>query len=214
MRRPFPAVLLAVSVVACSGHEDRSADRDATSAAATAAPDTAADTRADETAVPDAAPAPSPAPSGPMPAPDTIGFAGFGPAKFGATPEEVRMAWGKEMRGAADEPGGCYYLQPEPQGGPVSFMIEGDRFVRVDVDAPAIIAPGGGAVGMTIAQVRARYPGMEEMPHKYEENARYLRVTDPAGGTNLLVFETDGSGTVTGWRIGTAPQVEYVEGCS
>jgi hypothetical protein len=28
------------------------------------------------------------------------------------------------------------------------------------------------------------------------------------------VFETDAGGTVTEWRAGVPPQVDYVEGCS
>ena len=42
---------------------------------------------------------------------------------------------------------------------------------------------------------------------------QYLRV--PAEqGDGLLVFETDASGTVTRWRAGVAPQVDYIEGCA
>ncbi|GAB3098688.1 lectin [Lysobacter terrae] len=219
MRMHLPTVLLALSVAACTGqteHRDE-ARNDTPSAAAPATPAPATASAGSDAAPSPSAPVASPAPAqatGPMPAPGTIGFAGFGPAKFGATQEEVRMAWGKDMSGAADEPGGCYYLQPVPEGGPVAFMMEGDRFVRIDVHAPAIAAPGGGQVGMTIAEIRKRYPNVQELPHKYDETGKYLRVKDPAGGNGVLVFETDGSGQVTRWRVGTAPQVDYVEGCA
>jgi len=89
----------------------------------------------------------------------------------------------------------------------------GERF---DVRRDDVAAPGGGKVGMRKAQVAALYAGIEEGPHKYTDG-QYLRVKDPAGGSGVMVFETDGAGddaTVTEWRIGIPPQVDYVEGCS
>ena len=216
MHRHVSILLLALGAAACTGQ--RGEDRDAAPVASAPATDVAKPDTPDSpsTAAVSNAPATTGTTQGQgaLPAPGTIGFAGFGPAKFGATQEEVRMAWGKDMSGKPDAPGGCYYLQPVPEGGPVAFMIEGDRFVRVDVHAPAVEAPGGGKIGMGIAEIRKRYPGVEELPHKYEENAKYLRVKDPAGSPGVLVFETDASGTVTRWRVGTPPQVDYVEGCA
>ena len=154
------------------------------------------------------------------PAEGTITFQGFGPAKFGATAEEVRMAWGGDLGDVKpDEPGGCYYLIPQPVGTDgyrTAFMIEGDKFARIDVRRDDVTAPGGGKVGMTKAQVAALYTGIEEQPHKYTDGL-YLRVKDTAGGNGVLLFETDGKGAeakVTAWRIGLPPQVDYVEGCS
>ena len=154
------------------------------------------------------------------PAEGTITFKGFGPANFGATAEEVRMAWGGDLGEAKpSEPGGCYYLIPQPVGSDgyrTAFMIEGDKFVRIDVRRDDVTAPGGGKVGMTKAQVAALYAGIEEQPHKYTDG-QYLRVRDTAGGNGVLLFETDGKGAdarVTAWRIGVPPQVDYVEGCS
>ncbi|WP_374353747.1 hypothetical protein [Thermomonas sp.] len=154
------------------------------------------------------------------PADGTITFKGFGPANFGATQEDVRMAWGGDLGdGKPDEAGGCYYLVPQPVGTDgfrTAFMIEGDKFVRIDVRRDDVAAPGGGKVGMRKAQVAALYAGIEEEPHKYTDG-QYLRVKDPAGGSGVMVFETDGAGddaTVTEWRIGIPPQVDYVEGCS
>ncbi|HEY0503286.1 MAG TPA: lectin [Lysobacter sp.] len=154
-----------------------------------------------------------------MPAPGAIGFHGFGPAPFGATEEQVRIAWGRELGGLKpDQSGGCYYLMPQPrsqQGYRVAFMFEGDTFVRMDVDAPDIEAPGGGRVGMQANDILQRYAGhVHVQPHKYVEGGQYLRVPNPDGGTGVVLFETDADGRVTGWRIGEPPQVDYVEGCS
>ena len=182
---------------------------------------------ADTAAMPPATETPAPAEantSGSLrvgkPADGTITFSGFGPANFGATQEEVRMAWGGDLGDEKpEEAGGCYYLVPQPLGTDgfrTAFMIEGDEFVRIDVRRDDVAAPGGGKVGMSKAQVAALYAGIEEEPHKYTDG-QYLRVKDPAGGNGVLVFETDGNtddAKVTTWRIGVPPLVDYVEGCS
>lgn len=149
------------------------------------------------------------------PAEDAISYAGYGAVRFGAAPGQVRAARDEEMIGGPAEPGGCYYLYPEPDAGGsyrIAFMIDKDRFVRVDVDDPAIAAPGGGQAGMRIDRIRDLYAGIEEQPHKYIEGGKSLRYRDASG--SVVVFETDPAGTVTEWRVGVPPQVDYVEGCS
>ena len=152
------------------------------------------------------------------PAEGTIGFAGFGPAQFGASAEAVRQAWGGDLGDAQpSEPGGCHYLIPQPLGSEgyrTAFMIEGDRFVRVDVRDASVTAPGGAKLGMTGDEVRALYQGrVEEQPHKYDPQGKVLRVAAPDGG-GVLVLELDAAGRVDEWRVGVPPQVDYVEGCS
>ena len=172
-----------------------------------------------------AAPPPMEAPTGATPASgsnrpavveDVITFQGFGPAAFGADQEQVRMAWGNDLGDARpSEPGGCYYLTPQQLGAAgynIAFMMEGDRFVRIDVRNAGYAAPGGGKVGMDRAEIERLYAGrIEATPHKYVDGAQYLRVRD---GAHALVFETDTDGRITEWRIGVPPQVDYVEGCS
>jgi hypothetical protein len=196
-----------------------------------------ADAAADASPSPDvAAPADpvasvDPQPSAPTPAsgelttvrndPAVIHFAGFGPASFGANEEAVRQAWGRPLAGAPDPANGaegCYYLHPDPRpqnGNGVAFMFEGGQFVRYDVDTPAHVAPGDLTTGMTAADVAARFPGrVESQPHKYDPAGRYLIVAPENGGETRLLFEVDAAGTISEWRIGRLPQVQYVEGCS
>lgn len=154
-----------------------------------------------------------------LPAEGAISLAGFGPAKFGASAEEVRMAWGGDLGDAKpDEPGGCYYLIPATQakqGYKIAFMIEGDKFVRLDVASDEIVAPGGGKIGMGEAELQKLYHGaLQSMPHKYVEGGHYLSVAASGVAPSKLVFETDENGKATEWRIGLTPQVDYVEGCS
>lgn len=214
-------VLCLVAMLALAGC-DRAHDPDPSAAAG---PPASTQTAAEPM---DAGPAPDPAaPAGPeadpqvprFPADGAIDFHGFGPAPFGADQEAVRMAWGRDLGDAVPaEPGGCYYLAPprlaDAEADRIAFMIEGDRFVRIDVTGSDIQAPGGGRVGMSADEVRSRYgSGIEQRPHKYVDGAHYLRIPDPAGGNGVLVFETGSSGQVQAWRIGVPPQVDWVERC-
>lgn len=181
-----------------------------------AAGDASAPPAADPPVATDASPPAVDAVPAMSPAAETVTFAGFGPAPFGADEEAVRMAWGKPLEGAPDEAGGCYFLAPAPRGAPpfpFAFMFEGGKFARIDVRTDAILAPGGGRIGMPAEDIVRLYPEAQAMPHKYVDGARTLRTKDPAGGDAALVFETDAAGAVVAWRIGVPPQVDYVEGC-
>ena len=184
-------LVLALALAACTG-ERTDADT-ATVATTPAEPEPAED-------VPPATAPPATTPPRTAPArcrrDGAISFAGFGPATFGGSAEAVRMAWGKDLKAETPaEPGGCHYLfpQPRPPGGyGIGFMIEGDKFARIDVDSADIAAPGGGKRGMTADEIRKLYAGrVEEQTHKYVEGGKYLRIKDGAGGTGVLVFETD-----------------------
>lgn len=156
--------------------------------------------------------APRPAAAG------ALDFAGFGTAPFGSDAQAVRAAWGGAVEGEADQadPEACYYLRPAPRdtaGAGIAFMIEGGQFKRADVDDAAIVAPGGGRVGMQVGDIGLLYPGrVQEQPHKYVDGARYLRIGQEASEA-VLLFETDADGRVGSWRIGVPPQVDYVERC-
>lgn len=203
------SLLAGVGLAACVDREER-AGHEAPAPAST--PPVAA---RDVSASPDAASAPTPAPK-PEPAPGAIGFTGLAQAAWGASEEQVRMAWGRDMQAEpVDDPAACHYLFPLPRppaGFGTAFMFENGKLVRIDVDSVHVAAPGGGKVGMTADAVRALYPGrIEVRPHKYVEGGQYLRVVDP-GSAGVLVFNAGGD-TVDSWRVGIAPPVDYVEGC-
>lgn len=215
-RLPLLAFALLALVTACTGERDTAAGDAAIPALDQPAEDVPPATVGDIAEDPGAT-ATAPGGGTGMPGPGTIRFDGFGPAAFGADAEAVRMAWGQDLGNPVPaEPGGCYYLMPQPQpadGYRIAFMVEGDRFSRLDVRADDITAPGGGRVGMTADEIEALYPGrVERRPHKYVDG-QYLRIPD-ASGEGVLVFATNASGTVSEWRVGLPPQVDYVEGCS
>ena len=94
-------------------------------------------------------------------------------------------------------------------------MMEDGKFVRYDVGNVTEIAPGGGKVGMVIEQLKLLYgDALQSAPHKYVEGGKVFSVAAPDGAAAKLVFEADGVGKVTAWRVGLPPQVDYVEGCS
>ncbi|WDS35584.1 lectin [Pseudoxanthomonas sp.] len=143
-------------------------------------------------------------------------FKGYGDLTLGSTAEQAKQAWGGELNSSTpSEAGACYQLTPKwaTDKADVAFMIEGDHFVRYDVTTSSEVAPGGGKVGMTEAELRALYGAkLQAIPHKYVEGGKYLSV-EAAGGAKL-VFETDADGKVTSWRVGLPPQIDYVEGCA
>ncbi|KRF01812.1 lectin [Frateuria sp. Soil773] len=156
---------------------------------------------------------PAPAPADPA---QPARYDGYGDLRLGMDEAAFAKAWGGELKGAPPSPGSsCKYKLPKWAKTPrdFAFMFEGGRFVRYDVGTAKEAAPGGGRVGMSLAQVHALYgAAVDEQPHKYVEGAKILRVAAPQGG-GVLVFETGADGRVTRWRVGVPPQVDYVEGC-
>jgi hypothetical protein len=168
----------------------------------TAAPTPAPTAAATAAAVPDAADA-------------MARYDGYGDLWFGMDEAAFATAWGGALNGAAQAGSDCFYKTPQWVKRPAdfAFMFEGGRFVRYDVGTAKETAPGGGKVGMDVAQIRALYgERIQSQPHKYVVGASYLRIATPQG-ESALVFETDAQGKVTHWRVGVPPQVDYVEGC-
>ncbi|MBN6103677.1 lectin [Xanthomonas sp. CFBP 8703] len=141
---------------------------------------------------------------------------GYGDLRLGMSAAQARAAWGGELDGQPGETGGCHVLRPRwaKGGNDFGLMFEADKLVRYDVRTAKETAPGGGKVGMDLAQLRALYAGrVEEQPHKYIEGGKVLRIAGSTAQSGVLVFETDAAGKATSWRVGLPPQVDYVEGC-
>jgi hypothetical protein len=154
-------------------------------------------------------------------APDAIAYFGLKSAPFGADEKMLRAAWNGEFTTQGPpQADGCYYLYPASAQAAsgrqrIGFMVDGGRFSRIDVDDPALVAPGGGRIGMSTHEIATLYAQrLEVQPHKYVDGAHYLRVPDAGGSDSVLVFETDADKRVTRWRIGHAPQIDHVEGCA
>ena len=202
MNASMPA-LAVLTLALCACNADRAPGNDAASPPV-----------ADQTAQ-DVPPATVPQDSTPAVAGDAR-FDGYGDLRFGMTADEVKKAWDGKLAGDPAEGEGCYHLSPESAKTPsgLAFMLESDKFVRYSTHSVTLIAPGGGKVGMTAGRIRQLYSDrVQEQPHEYVDGGKYLRLKDNAGN-GVLLFETDERGVVTAWRVGTEPQIDYVEGCS
>lgn len=143
-------------------------------------------------------------------------FAGIGPLHFGMNAAQMKQAWGKALYGEAptNDPQACYYLRPRKDDYRLLFMMEGDRFVLLNVKTDSKTAPDGGRVGMDAQEIEKLYAGRVHVtPGKYDPATKILSVSSHIKDASL-VFEADTSGVVKSWRIGVAPQIDYVEGCS
>lgn len=144
-------------------------------------------------------------------------FSGYGDVRFGTAAADMEQAWGGELRevGKADNDT-CYYMTPTWVAAPAdfNFMIGDGKFARFGTESAKFVAPGGGRVGMSQAEIERLYPGRVELqPHKYGDG-KYLRIKDAGGSNAVLIFETTEKGLVEEFRIGVPPEVDYVEGCS
>ncbi len=134
----------------------------------------------------------------------------FGPVVFGTNVAEAQAASRLSWRVDSQLDDCAYYVADgAPQG--VRFMVIDDTVVRVDIDTPAVRTRSGLGVGTSEAEILRAFPTASVTPHEYTDG-HYVTITDSATG-NKVVFETDGA-TVTTYRAGRAPEVEYVEGCA
>lgn len=227
MTRPVIASLLSLALLSACAREAAPTDSDD---AADAPPATAPVDQPAEDVPPATAPGASealaegqasvPEPGAPDGNRDLARFDGYGDVRFGTTAEAMEQAWGGELSTLGKEGNeSCYFMTPTWVKTPseFNFMIGDGKFVRFGTESDKFVAPGGGKVGMTRAEIGRLYAGrIEEQPHKYTDGL-YLRIKDPAAGKGVLIFETDARGDtakVTEWRVGVPPQVDYVEGCS
>ena len=134
---------------------------------------------------------------------------GVGPVRLGMARREL-TARGGTVNSESEE---CEYVTPQGAPPGVRAMVVNGTVRRVDITSPGVSARDGVGVGSTEAQVTAAYAGVTVQPHKYT-SGHYLVVDLAPGplGTSKLVFETDGQ-TVTRYRVGLPPEVEWVEEC-
>ncbi len=158
---------------------------------------------------------PKPQPSQPpLPSANWIVTAeGIGPVKAGMTIAEANSAVGNslDLPSALQE---CDYTRTKNAPTGVGFMIEKGRIVRADVrNNNEVKTAEGAGIGDTEATIMSLYPGQVTVrPAKYT-SGHSLLVTPLTGARDTrIVFETDGK-TVTQFRSGMLPAVEYVEGC-
>lgn len=180
----------------------------------------------------EAAPAPVTPPAGSMPAgsapdPETlpadlpanlaggcgaVRAAGYCGVMFGMSADEAITAFPGGLEQPESEPGmDCAWLNPSADDYDLGFMAVDGTVMRLDVRGGDVATAEGAAIGSGLDELRSLYPNAEEQPNKYT-GLPDIFVTVESG--NRLVFETGEDGTVTRYRAGMSPAVDYVEGCS
>ena len=150
--------------------------------------------------------------SAPVPPAWSVTESGFGPLRAGMTTSEARVALGAELPSTAASPE-CAMVRVPGTTGEVWAMVVSDTIVRIDVRDPTVETAAGVRVGDQEDRVGELYAGRVRVgPHKYTAG-HYLVVPAREDTTHRIVFETDSLGTVTTYRAGRYPEVEWVEGC-
>ena len=142
-----------------------------------------------------------------------VDFDGVGPLRIGMTKAEAHAALGMAIDWPDVPDESCAYGSVRGMNDAVSFLIADGRIGRVDVKSPRIPTRAGARIGDTEAHVRQLYgAAVLTEPHKYQAG-HYLIVPAPGDTTRRLIFETNVD-TVTTYRAGIRPIVDWVEGCS
>jgi len=141
----------------------------------------------------------------------TVGAAGYGELHFGMSRGEAEQAAGGAFTGSTQS-GACQQVSSAGQPG-IAYLFAGDKLQRIDVQAPAVMADGGGRIGMQVDDIRTLYAGhLTEQARKSVPGGQYLKVVGKNGAG--IIFETDADGKVTAFRAGVASALERDEGCS
>lgn len=136
---------------------------------------------------------------------------GLGALKVG---QAVPVGSGWAVRGAQISDACHTVSSPEYPG--VYAIVEGGQVRRISVGGVSDVKlVEGVGVGSSEKEVRAWFAGFREDPHKYvEAPAKYLTAPNAGSGDPALRFEIGQDGKVSLMHIGTAPQLNYVEGCA
>jgi hypothetical protein len=140
---------------------------------------------------------------------------GVGDLRAGMTLDEARRVMPELRLIAGTDSSSCSYLEWPSAPPGVLVMFDGGRLARFDIDSAGVRTEAGAQVGDAASRVDSIYAGrLTKQPHKYTDG-EYFQVAPMRAADSLfrLVFEVEG-GRVTRYRVGTRPQVEYVEGCS
>ena len=207
------SVVLLFTATACAVKTEKTPDTTAVDSTTVTTSSTTVTPAPSQTTPPAQNPAP---PRAPAPAPTdtpntttlTVTAAGLGPLRAGQTIAEANAAVGGGFSGSTAN---CTYaVWPKAPAG-VAVMLANGRVARVEVRSGSTATAAGARIGDSEARINSLYAGrVTSAPHKYNPGGHYMTVT--GGGSNRIVFETDGS-SVTNYRAGRTPEVEQVERC-
>jgi len=136
----------------------------------------------------------------------------YGPVRIGMTAQDAY----EHLRslGQPQEPNvarGCDYYYPMPG---VSFMLDDEKIVRIEIQSEEAVTPSGIRVGDSISKLKATFGDrLDDWPHHYDgPEARSIKLFSQ-DGTIAMRFEVY-SDRIREIYSGYEHSIHYVEGCS
>ncbi len=148
---------------------------------------------------------------------DVVTLRALGPVTLGMTVEEAAVASGLTLsqdfgRTSTDN---CYYVTAGAGLPGVAFMVVDGAVVRVEINAPSVIATRSGVrIGTSEASVREVYPNNIQQANEAVSEGQALAFVpnDEADADYRIYFAIDG-GEVSSYRLGIRPAVDNLLGC-
>lgn len=148
---------------------------------------------------------------------DVVTLRAVGPVTLGMTVEEAAVASGLTLsqdfgRTSTDN---CYYVTAGAGLPGVAFMVVDGAVVRVEINAPSVIATRSGVrIGTSEASVREVYPNNIQQANEAVSEGQALAFVpnDEADADYRIYFAIDG-GEVSSYRLGIRPAVDNLLGC-
>lgn len=148
---------------------------------------------------------------------DVVTLRALGPVTLGMTVEEAVAASGLSLtqdfgRASTDN---CYYVTAGAGLPGVAFMVVDGAVVRVEINAPSVIATRSGVrIGTPESSVREVYPDNIQQANDAVSEGQALAFVpnDEADADYRIYFAIDG-GEVSSYRLGIRPAVDNLLGC-
>ena len=148
---------------------------------------------------------------------DVVTLRALGPVTLGMTVEEATAASGLTLsqdfgRASTDN---CYYVTAGAGLPGVAFMVVDGEVVRVEINAPSIIATRSGVrIGTPEASVREVYSNNIQQANDAVSEGQALAFVpnDEADANYRIYFAIDG-GEVSSYRLGIRPAIDNLLGC-
>lgn len=148
---------------------------------------------------------------------DVVTLRALGPVTLGMTVEEAVAASGLSLtqdfgRASTDN---CYYVTAGAGLPGVAFMVVDGAVVRVEINAPSVIATRSGVrIGTPESSVREVYPDNIQQANEAVSEGQALAFVpnDEADADYRIYFAID-DGEVSSYRLGIRPAVDNLLGC-
>lgn len=176
-----------------------------------------ATTVADEVAATTATTSAPPSGTAELTSDDVVTLRALGPVTLGMTVEEAAAASGLALsqdfgRASTDN---CYYVTAGAGLPGVAFMVVDGAVVRVEINAPSVIATRSGVrIGTSEASVREVYSNnIQQANEAVSEGQALAFVPNDAEDADYRIYFAIDGGEVSSYRLGIRPAVDNLLGC-